>query len=78
MYLSKAVNFHSGRNFSQLTNYYRVRYAKELITKDPSLKMNEISRMCGFHTVVSFNMAFKLNERMKPTQFVQSLKKINP
>ena len=78
MYLSKAVNFHSGRNFSQLTNYYRVRYAKELITKDPSLKMNEISRMCGFHTVVSFNMAFKLNERMTPTQFVQSLKKINP
>ena len=78
MYLSKAVNFHSGRNFNQLVNYYRVRYAKELIRKDPTLKMNEVARMSGFHTVVSFNMAFKLNERMTPTEYAQSLKKLQP
>lgn len=76
MYLSKAINFHSGRNFNQLVNYYRVRYARDLIRKDPSLKMNEVSQMSGFHTVVSFNMAFKLNERMTPTEFAQSLKKL--
>lgn len=76
VYLSKSVNFHSGRNFNQLVNFYRVRYAVELIRKDPSLRMNEVSRMCGFHTVVSFNMAFKLNERMTPTEFAQSLKKL--
>ena len=76
MYLSKAINFHSGRNFSQLTNYYRINYARDLIRKDPSLKMNEVSRMSGFHTVVSFNMAFKLNERMTPTEYAQSLKKL--
>ena len=76
MYLSKAINFHSGRNFSQLINYYRIHYARDLIRKDPTLKMNEVSRMSGFHTVVSFNMAFKLNERMTPTEYAQSLKKL--
>ena len=80
MYLSKAVNFHSGRNFNQMVNYYRVKYAVELIKKDPSLKMNELSQMCGFHTVVSFNMAFKLNERMTPSEYARSVKvvKLNP
>ena len=77
MYLSKSINFHSGRNFNQLVNFYRIRYAVELIRKDPNLKMNEVAQMCGFHTVVSFNMAFKLNERMTPTEFIQSLKKLN-
>lgn len=76
MYMSRAINFHSGRNFNQMVNFYRVRYAVELLRKDPNLRMNEVSQMSGFHTVVSFNMAFKLNERMTPTQFVQSLKKI--
>ncbi|MBR4826874.1 MAG: helix-turn-helix domain-containing protein [Bacteroidales bacterium] len=76
MYLSKSVNFHSGRNFNQLVNSYRIRYATELIRKDPSLKMMQVSKMCGFRTVVSFNMAFKLHERMTPTEYVQSLKKI--
>lgn len=77
MYLSKSINFHSGRNFNQLVNFYRIRYAIELLKKDPNLKMNEVSQMAGFHTVVSFNMAFKLNERMTPTEFIQSLKKLN-
>ena len=77
MYLSKSINFHSGRNFNQMVNFYRVRYAVDLINKDPSLRMNEIAQMSGFHTVVSFNMAFKLNERMTPTEYVQSLKKLS-
>ncbi len=74
MYLSRAINFHSGRNFNQLVNYYRVKYAVELLRKDTRLRMNELSQMCGFHTVVSFNMAFKLNEQMTPSEYVRSLK----
>ena len=76
MYLSRSINFHSGRNFNQLVNYYRVKYAVELLKKDQGLRMNELSQMCGFHTVVSFNMAFKLNERMTPSEFARSLKKL--
>ena len=78
MYVSRAINFHSGRNFNQLVNYYRICYAADLLAKDPGLRMNEISQMCGFHTVVSFNTAFKLNKRMTPMQFAQSLKSVQP
>lgn len=77
LYLSKSINFHSGRNFNQLINLYRVKYALDLMKKDPGLKMVELSQMCGFHTIVSFNMAFKLNERITPSQYARSLKKIH-
>lgn len=76
MYLSKAINFHAGRNFNQMVNFYRVKYAQEIMKKDPGLKMVELSQMCGFHTIVSFNMAFKLNERITPSEYVRSLKKL--
>ncbi|MBP5721853.1 MAG: AraC family transcriptional regulator [Bacteroidales bacterium] len=76
LYLSKSINFHSGRNFNQLVNYYRVKYAIELIKKDPGLRMVEVAQMSGFHTVVSFNMAFKLNEYTTPSEFARSLIKL--
>ncbi|MBQ9463056.1 MAG: AraC family transcriptional regulator [Bacteroidales bacterium] len=76
MYLSRAINFHSGRNFNQLVNYYRVKYAVELLKKDAGLKMVEVAQMSGFHNTVSFNMAFKLNEHITPSEFVRSLKKL--
>lgn len=76
LYLSKSINFHSGRNFNQLVNYYRVKYALGLMQKDSGLKMSEVASMCGFHTTVSFNMAFKLNEHITPSEYVRSLKKI--
>ena len=74
VYLSKAINFHSGRNFSQLINYYRIRYATDLMRKDPDLKVAELWQMCGFHSAVSFHAAFKLNEQMTPGQYVRWLK----
>ena len=74
LYLSKAINFHSGRNFNQLVNYYRIKYAVELMKKDRDLRMNEVAMMSGFHTVVSFNMAFKLNEHTTPSEYARGLK----
>ena len=76
LYLSKAINFHSGRNFNQMVNYYRVKYAVELIRRDSGLKMSEVAEMSGFHTTVSFNMAFKLNEHTTPSEYARSLKKL--
>ena len=77
LYLSKSINFHAGRNFNQLVNYYRVKYAVALMKKDPDLKMSEIAEMSGFHTTVSFNMAFKLNEHTTPSEYARSLRTIN-
>ena len=70
LYLSRTVNQLSGRNFRQFVNYHRIRYAVDLMKQDPRLKILEVSEMSGFHTVVSFNMAFKLNMGLTPTDWM--------
>lgn len=72
LYLSKTINLLSGRNFRQFVNYYRVRRAIELFKSDPRLKINEVSEMSGFHTVVTFNMSFKVNTGKTPTEWLSA------
>ena len=69
VYLSKAINYYSGRNFKQFINYYRVMYATELMKKDRHLKVTELALKCGFNSVVTFNAAFKLNMNMTPSAY---------
>ena len=69
VYLSKAVNYYSGRNFRQFINYYRVLYATDLMKKDRHLKVSELALKCGFNSVVTFNAAFKLNMNMTPSSY---------
>ena len=69
VYLSKAINYYSGRNFRQFINYYRVMYATELMKKDRHLKVTELALKCGFNSVVTFNAAFKLNMNMTPSAY---------
>lgn len=59
-YLSKTINMLTGGNFRQMVNRYRVEYAVSLIRDNPHLRMEEVSTRSGFHTTVTFNMAFKL------------------
>ncbi|MCR4860253.1 MAG: AraC family transcriptional regulator [Bacteroidales bacterium] len=70
-YLSKTINQMSGRNFNQFVNYYRVRYSLTLLDNDPSLRVSTVAMMSGFHTRVTFNMAFKLNTGKTPTEYLQ-------
>ncbi len=71
VYLSRTVNTLSGRNFRQFVNYYRVRYSTELFRKDPRLKVEELALMSGFHTVVSYNMAFHLFMNETPSEWMR-------
>lgn len=73
-YLSRTINVISGRNFCQFVNYYRVQYAVEMMRKEPRLRMSELSSMSGFHSVVTFNMAFKLYMNVTPSEYSQKLK----
>lgn len=73
-YLSRAINLCSGKNFRQFVNYYRVNYALELLEKDLRLKVVELAVMSGFHSVVTFNMAFKLNMHETPSDYIQRMK----
>ena len=69
VYISHIINVCSGRNFKQFLNYHRVEYAMALMKKEPSLKIMDVAIMSGFHTVVSFNMAFKANTGSTPGEY---------
>jgi AraC-like DNA-binding protein len=73
-YLSKTINVISGRNFNQFVNGYRVRYSVDLLRRDPFLRVIDVALMSGFHTVVTFNMAFKLNMGETPSRFQERLR----
>lgn len=73
-YLSKTINVMSGKNFRQFINSYRVRYSIEVMKKNPRLRMDEVSAMSGFHSTVTFTMAFKANFGETPGEYAQRLK----
>ena len=70
VYLSRTINALSGRNFRQFVNYYRVQYSTELARQDPRLRVEELAMMSGFHTVVSYNMAFRLFMSETPSEWL--------
>lgn len=73
-YLSNVINVYSGRNYRQFINYYRIKYAIALMKEDPSQLIMEVALLCGFHSVVSFNMAFKLNMHMTPSEYLEKIR----
>ena len=72
-YLSRVINHYSGRNFKQFINYYRVQYSVELIKKDPRLTVMELASMSGFHSVVTYNVAFRINMNDTPGSYSKCL-----
>lgn len=76
VYLSRTINVVSGRNFCQFVNYYRIQYAKEMMLSNPGTKMIEVALASGFNSVVTFNMAFKLNEKLTPSEWLREYNSI--
>lgn len=74
-YLSRTINLYTGRNFRQYVNYHRIRYAVGLFHSDPSLKVADLAERSGFHTVNSFNMAFRLYMNMNPGEWCRKYKR---
>ena len=68
-FLSKTINIMSGQNFRQFVNYHRVEHAIELFRRDPHLRVEELSMLSGFHTPVTFNMAFRLFKGESPSEW---------
>ena len=71
--VSKAINLNSGKNFCQYANKYRVEYAVAMMKRDKRLRVGEVSIMSGFHSVASFNMAFKLFMNDTPSEYMRTL-----
>lgn len=69
VYISKAICHYTGRNFRQFVNYYRIMYSMEYFRANPELKVTELAERCGFNTVVSYTMAFRLFMNETPSEW---------
>ncbi len=69
LYISRAISQYTGRNFCQFVNYYRITYSLELFRKNPDFKVHELATMCGFNSIVSYNMAFRLFMGENPSEW---------
>ena len=69
--LSQVINQHTGKNFSEYINNFRIEEAKQLLT-DPDMEGEKITAIafdCGFSNITSFNQTFKSHTLLTPTQF---------
>lgn len=73
-YISRTINTVSGKNFRQFVNGYRVQYAVELLEDNPRLTVSELAEKSGFHSSVTFTMAFKLNMGATPGEYTIRLR----
>lgn len=73
-YVSKTINVMSGKNFRQFVNGYRIQYALELLEENPRLTVTELAEKCGYHSNVTFSMAFKLNIGEPPGEYIVKLR----
>ena len=77
VYLSKTINYYSGKNFRSYVNYYRVMYAMELFRRNKSLTVTELGSLAGFHSGTTFNQAFKAVMQESPSTWCARLRKKN-
>lgn len=78
VYISRAVNKFTNKNFRQYVNWHRVLYSMELMKGDPWLKVIELAFMSGFHSQVTYNMCFKLFMDETPSDVLARLRMSKP
>lgn len=78
VYISRAINKFTDKNFRQYINWHRILYSVELMKEDPWLKIIEIAFMSGFHSQVTYNMAFKMFMDENPSDMLMRLRLKNP
>lgn len=67
-HLSKLLNKHTGKTFSEILNSARMDKSKELL-KDPSLRICDIAEMVGFQDLAHFSRVFKKMEGMAANEY---------
>lgn len=71
-HLSKLLNKHTGKSFSDVLNHVRIQHAKELL-KDPSLRIGDISEEVGFLDLAHFSRVFKKQEGVSANEYRNSI-----
>lgn len=67
-HLSKLLNGHTGKSFSELLNHIRIEEAKKLL-KDPSMRIGDVSEEVGFLDVTHFSRVFKKLEGISANEY---------
>ena len=69
--LSQVINENTNQNFSEFVNGYRTEKAKTLLTDSnyAQEKIATIAYDCGFGNVTSFNLTFKVETQLTPSQY---------
>lgn len=67
-HLSKLLNKHTKKSFSELLNEIRVKEAKQLL-KDPSLRVGDVAEMVGFLDIAHFSRVFKKCTGMSANEY---------
>lgn len=78
LYVSRAISACAGMNFRRFVNCYRIKYAVDMMDRDRRLKIEEVSRLCGFNSQPSFNYAFKTCMGMTPSEYLRKLNRRKP
>jgi AraC-like DNA-binding protein len=69
--ISSIINTQCNSSFTQFVNTYRINYAKELIRRQPDIKISEVWTASGFTTESSFFRTFKSIVGMPPSEWKQ-------
>lgn len=67
-HLSKLLNKHTGKTFSDILNGARMERSKELL-KNPSLRICDVAEMVGFQDLAHFSRVFKRMEGMSAGEY---------
>ena len=67
-HLSKLLNGHTKKSFSELLNEIRVKKAKELL-KNPALRVGDVAEMVGFLDIAHFSRVFKKYTNMSANEY---------
>lgn len=69
--ISSCINNQRGCSFSLFVSGYRIDHAKELMRRQPDIKVSEVWMASGFSTETSFFRTFKAVTGMTPNEFKQ-------
>lgn len=67
-YLSKLLNKHTGKSFSDILNHIRINVAKDLL-KNPSMRIGNIAEEVGFIDMAHFSRVFKKFEGCSANEY---------
>ncbi len=73
-YLSRVINSHFKKNFSQFINWYRVRDSMDLYMRDPTVDISTMASKSGFQSMTTFNTAFTRYTGMTPGEWCKKYK----